>query len=338
LVIDAGWFKINEEWYDEQGDWNPSKELFPQGLKAVADEIRAAGMIPGLWFELEVAGNGAVSFHNTDHLLKRHGVPLTAGSRRFWDMTDPWVVDYLSGKVIDLLRDCGFGYIKIDYNDTIGIGCDGWESLGEGLRQQVYGTAAFFNRIREQIPGIVIELCSSGGHRLVPQMLELVTQASFSDAHETVYIPIIAANLHRVMLPEQSQIWAVLRASDDIRRIQYSLVNTLLGRMCLSGDIYDLNAEQWEAVDQGMAFYHQAAPIIQHGETILNHCDVENLADPHGNQLVLRQYQGQTLAVAHRFADSKPVDLSFLEGQQVLAVYGNADADFSAQAWIFTSR
>lgn len=336
LVIDAGWFKRNEYWYDDQGDWDPSDELFPKGLKAVADEIRAAGMIPGIWFELEVAGTGSSAYHNlTDHMLHRGGIPISPGARRFWDMTDPWVIDYLSEKVIGLLRDCGFGYLKIDYNDSIGVGCDGFDSLGEGLHRQVYGTADFFKKIKRELPDLIMELCSSGGHRLVPQMLSLVSQASFSDAHETTYIPIIAANLQRVMLPKQSQIWAVLRASDDERRLQYSLINTLLGRMCLSGDIYDLNAAQWKVVEDGMAFYRKAAPIIQYGTTIHNCCNAEDLADPHGNQLVIRQYQNKFLAIAHRFADSAPADTAFLTGKRLLETYGNADADFSAQAWIY---
>ena len=92
-----------------------------------------------------------------------------------------WVIDYLSEKVIGLLRDCGFGYLKIDYNDSIGVGCDGFDSLGEGLRRQVYGTADFFKKIKRELPDLIMELCSSGGHRLVPQMLSLVSQASFSD-------------------------------------------------------------------------------------------------------------------------------------------------------------
>ncbi|MFR6332305.1 MAG: hypothetical protein ACLUOI_28255 [Eisenbergiella sp.] len=59
----------------------------------------------------------------------------------------------------------------------------------------------------------------SGGHRLELSMMELVSQASFSDAHEMLAIPLIAANMHRVIRPEQSQIWAVLHAGDSDSRI-----------------------------------------------------------------------------------------------------------------------
>ena len=135
------------------------------------------------------------------------------------------------------MKDNGFGYLKVDYNDNLGIGCDGAESLGEALRQNMQASIGFFKKIREEIPDIVIENCSSGGHRLEPSMQAVTSMASFSDAHEWQAIPVIAANVTRAILPAQSQIWAVLRAKDDEKRLYYSLSNTFLGRMCLSGDM-----------------------------------------------------------------------------------------------------
>ena len=89
--------------------------------------------------------------------------------------------------------------------------------------------------------------------------------ASFSDAHECQEIPIIAANLHRLIHPAQSQIWAVVRREDSVKRIVYSVANTFLGRMCISGDVTELTEEQWDAIDRGIAFYHKIAPVIKNG-------------------------------------------------------------------------
>ena len=74
-----------------------------------------------------------------------------------------------------------------------------------------------------------LENCASGGHRLEPEMMPLMSMASFSDAHECEEIPIIAANLHRVIQPTQSQIWAVIRQDDSLKRIAYSVANTFQG-------------------------------------------------------------------------------------------------------------
>lgn len=335
LVIDSGWYGHCEYWWESIGDWDVNEQRFPGGMKPIADYIRSKGMIPGLWFEMESLSSRSAYYDRSEHLVRKDGVPLTVGGKRFWDMEDPWVIDNLSQKVIRLLKDCGFGYLKVDYNDTMGIGCDGAESLGEGLRRKMEATKGFFTRIREEIPDIVIENCSSGGHRLEPSMMELVSQASFSDAHEIKSIPLIAANMHRVIKPQQSQIWAVLRAGDSEERIYYSLAATLFGRMCLSGEIYDLSHRQWELVEEGMAFYRLAADIIQNGTTVLHQYTTKGYNEPKGEQLVLRELENRGLAVYHRFAESSSEEPRLPEGCRIVAEYGRADRDFSAKAWIY---
>ncbi|MCM1122675.1 MAG: alpha-galactosidase [Eubacterium sp.] len=306
FVIDCGWYK--EEgipWDIDMGDYEVSKELFPLGLDKTVQAIKEHGLKPGIWFEIENVGEKARAYQNTDHLLKRDGSVLTTSSRRFWDMRDPWVQDYLTEKVIGTLNKYGFEYMKIDYNDTIGLGCDGAESLGEGLRQNMAASAEFVDKVKEQVPGIILENCSSGGHRLEPFMMSKCSMASFSDAHECEEIPIIAANLHRVILPRQSQIWAVIRNTDSLKRIAYSIANTFLGRMCLSGDALELSDSQWKIIEDGIAFYKKIAPIIKSGRSYRFGTDVVSYRNPKGWQGVLREGGNkEAYAVFHSFYEN----------------------------------
>lgn len=334
LVIDSGWYGLPNDWACSVGNWEINKDRFPNGLKEAADYIRSRGMIPGLWFEMEVAGPHSRYFHETEHLLSKDGYPLTVSGRRFLDMEDPWVIEQLTRDVIGTLKECGFGYLKIDYNDTIGMGCDGADSLGDALYRKVKATQQFIRKIKEEIPDIVIENCSSGGHRLVYSMMELVSQASFSDAHETLAIPVIAANMHRVIQPAQSQIWAVLRAKDDADRLTYSLTSTFLGRMCLSGDIYDLTARQLSLVEEAVAFYRKAAQIIRSGKTTRIECSTESYNHPNGQQLVIREYEGKRLIIYHRFRDSVDLPGHILTDSRMIAKFGKADKDFTAAAYL----
>ena len=328
LVIDAGWYRRKGEgWADCGGDWIPEEtEMFPEGLKATADMIRDHGMIPGLWFEPETCARGAEIFRREEMLLKRHGSVIDTDNRRFLDMRMPEVQAYLDKRVIGLLKKCGFGYTKIDYNDCIGTGCDDPDSLGEGLRQNMQGTLAFFRRLREEIPEIWIENCSSGGHRLEPSLMGVTDMASFSDAHECAEIPIIAARLHRLILPAQSQIWAALRAKDSIRRINYSLINTFLGVMCLSGDIHELSAQQWAKVDEGIAFFREVRRIIRDGISAFYGEVSESWRHPEGWQAVSRTEGGETLAVIHTFGGSFPRSVTFpVAGSRILRVMNSED-------------
>lgn len=336
LVIDAGWYKVpGKDWSNTVGDWQPSRELFPHGIREAADMIRGCGLIPGLWFELENVASESDAFGDTCHLLKKDGCTITSGNRRFWDMADPYVKDYLNERVIGLLRDNGFGYIKVDYNENIGVGCDGEESLGEGLRKRVIASQDFFRELARALPELVIENCSSGGHRLEPSMMELVSQASFSDAHECVSIPIIAANLHRAIRPEQSQIWAVLHPEDPINRQHYLLAATFLGRMCLSGAVFELSEAQWADAREAIELYARVRDIIRDGYTCRIDCTARSYGAPTGYQVVVRTLGERVLIVVHTFeGGARPPIAELLRGYEVEAEYGDAlDGDFQAKVF-----
>ncbi|OAM86917.1 hypothetical protein AW736_25890 [Termitidicoccus mucosus] len=304
LVIDDGWAERPSRGFQQNGDWLVNRAAFPAGLRATADAIRARGLVPGLWFEFEAVNPGSRAWDETSHQLHRDGAPLQVGNRRFWDFRDPWVHDFLAGRVTALLRDSRIGYLKIDHNDTLGPGVDGPESPGENLRRHLAGVQQFLVRLRDGLPDLVIETCASGGHRLEPSWLALSALGSATDAHETPDIPVIAASRPRLILPAQSQIWAVLRASDSPQRLAYSLAATFLGRMCLSGDIGALDETQWGLVRDGLAAYREAVPLIRDGQWRTRRETGPSWQHPRGWQLAAaRDEAAQTvLVVWHRFA------------------------------------
>jgi alpha-galactosidase len=304
LVIDDGWAERPGDQFQQNGDWRVNRRAFPDGLGATTAAIRARGLVPGLWFEFEAVNPGSAAWHETSHLLHRDGVPLQVGSRRFWDFRDPWVHDVLAERVLARLRDDGFGYLKVDYNDSVGPGVDGPFSPGENLRLHLAGVQRFFARLRAELPGLVIENCSSGGHRLEPSMMALTAMSSFSDAHETPDIPLIAADLDRLVWSAQKQIWAVLRQEDSLQRLSYSLAATFLGRMCLSGDVAALASDQWEFMREAVEFYREVAPVIRDGRFRCHREAGVSAQHPMGHQIVTihAPEQKRLLVVWHRFA------------------------------------
>ena len=336
LVIDAGWYKspAYDNWFNAAGDWIPSRELFPEGrIGAATEMIRSHCLIPGIWFEFENVGTESEAYQDTALLLSRDGYPVSVGSRRFRDMRQRENWDILDRKMIRLLKENGFGYLKVDYNECIGAGVDGAESPGEGLRQTVCATQDYFRHIAEELPELVIENCSSGGHRLEPSMMALVSQASFSDAHEALSIPLIAANLQRLIRPEQSQIWAVLRKEADIHRIRFVLTAGFLGRLCLSGDAGEIAEDGWQEALAAVRFYGQVKHIIRDGYTDRIESTVRDYSRPVGYQAVRRVLGDEALVVAHTFGgNDAPAMERLMEGYREVQRFGSAlDGEFRGQ-------
>lgn len=335
FVIDCGWYKENGiPWDIGMGDYEVSKELFPGGMKKTVQVIKDAGMVPGIWFEIENVGSASRAYHLTEHLLHKDHAVLTTYFRRFWDMQDTWVDEYLTDKVIGTLKKYGFGYMKIDYNETIGIGCDGAESPGEGLRKNMEASVSFIEKIKEEVPGIVLENCASGGHRLEPKLMSVMSMASFSDAHECEEIPIIAANLHRVIHPAQSQIWAVIRQDDSLKRIAYSISNTFLGRMCISGDVTQLAPEKWNLIEQGISFYGKIKDIIKEGQSYRYGPKIKSARHPEGWQALLRVGKNkQAYVVIHVFGGELPevIEIELPEGipDHIRQIYAHQEMEVS---------
>ena len=261
-------------------------------------------------------------------------------NRAFLNLTREDAQAYLQEKVIDFLRDNGYGYIKIDYNNTYGMGFDGFESEGEAQRNGILGVYRFFEAMRTQLPELVIENCASGGHRLELSMMSRSDMASFSDAHECPEIPLIAADLCRLILPRQSQIWAVIRHDDSIRRIIWSLSATLLGRMCISGHVARLNGEQMQAIRVGVEFYRKAAPVIAKGSTRTFRKDITAYDHAHGWQVSVRTGEDAVLLTAHAFEKNGgeyTLDQDF-SGYVIDSVYCDSDCNAVLEGGKLTFR
>ncbi len=319
LVIDAGWCKAGCE-QDGNGEWNVDKSIF-KDMKEMNRIIRENRMVPGIWFEFEVTTKGSKMFEpKYDFMkLKKDGQVLkTAEFRSYWDFRREDVREYIYEKVIKMLKDNDFGYIKVDYNANIGIEVDGAESGAEALREHLSCVRDFFVRMKEEIPDLIIENCASGGHRLEPSMMGITGVSSFSDAHEAVEIPYIAANLHNLMLPSQELIWAVLHEDDSKERLVYSLAATFLGRVCLSGSIDKLDVWQEEIVANAMNFYSKLESVIKNGKTKIYGNRGKCSRYPDGVQIVVRSTTDEILVVYHAFeSDLKNVEVAIPDGFKV---------------------
>lgn len=285
-VVDAGWYKlVDNNWDGSHGDWQVDLARFPGGLAKTVQDIHAHGLKAGLWYEMETVGLASTKAQDTAALVHYRQNVVSTIKRRFLDLRLPAVHQYLQTKVVAPLAQAGFDYLKIDYNDNVGVGADHADSGAAGLEQITTAMLQIIKDIRRQLPGITIENCASGGHRLTPAYIDTTDVSSFSDAHETYSIPIIAANELNIIPAAKNLIWCVVHPEDTEQALYFHLIATFLGRVCLSGDIRQLTAGQWSIIDRCLQFYQRHAQLIATGQPFRQGPDILSYHDPVGWQL-----------------------------------------------------
>ncbi|GGG04131.1 hypothetical protein GCM10010912_56100 [Paenibacillus albidus] len=257
FCIDAGWYAPGE-WWDGVGEWEPSAERFPEGIKYVLDYIRGKGMIPGLWLELEVMGINSPKLKETEDswFFMRHGKRVKDRSRYQLDYRNPRVIEHADGVIARLVEQYGVGYIKMDYNINAGIGTEtDADSFGDGLLQHNRAYLGWLDSIFARYPNLVIENCSSGGMRMDYAMLSRHSIQSTSDQENYVMYAAIAAASPAGLTPEQSAVWSYpLREGDD-EEVIFNMVNALLLRVHQSGHLAELSPRRRELVKEALDYY-----------------------------------------------------------------------------------
>ncbi|WP_434655480.1 glycoside hydrolase family 36 protein [Thermoanaerobacterium thermosaccharolyticum] len=255
--IDCGWYS-DGYWWDGVGEWLPSKRRFPNGFKNLIDYIRSKGMIPGVWLELEVMGIKCrlAKALPDNWFFVRHGKRVYDRSRFQLDFRNPEVRKYADSIIDRLVNEYGVGYIKMDYNIEPGIGTEiNTDSFGDGLLGHERAYLDWLDGIFKKYPDLVIENCSSGGLRLDYAMLSRYSIQSTSDQEDYRYYATIAANAPSGLTPEQAAIWAYPIIESNDEEVIFNMVNALLLRIHLSGNLDKLEERQLKLVKEALEIY-----------------------------------------------------------------------------------
>jgi alpha-galactosidase len=115
--------QIDDGFQPRVGDWYAHRPSFPQGVAPLAQEIRGAGLTPGLWLApFIVDPRSRLAREHPDWLLRgRFNRPVNAGYS-FWgtfttalDLTRPGALDYACEVVQTAAQHWGFPYLKLDF-------------------------------------------------------------------------------------------------------------------------------------------------------------------------------------------------------------------------------
>ena len=283
-VIDCGWHDEVDahEIYHYVGSWKESKKRFPDGVRATTDYIRSLGLKAGLWIEPEIVGyknEEMIDFYGDECFIQRNGKKVLVHNRLFLDFRHPKVRATLTETIRRMVEDYGADYIKMDYNQDMGVGTDfDAYSLGEGLEKASIAYFSWVKEITERFPSVIFEGCSSGGMRMDYKTLSLYPLVSTSDQVDCAKYPYIVGNIFAGVLPEQAGVWSYpvggkngemlvdvkkqwADENVDSDRVALNMINSILGRMHLASNVGLLDGERWELVKEGVEYYNKLTPF-----------------------------------------------------------------------------
>ena len=266
FCIDAGWY-ADGDWWTGVGEWLPSKQRFPGGIKEPLDLIRAKGMIPGLWLELEAGVDCPLAKQVPDSwFFMHHGKRVIDHGRFQLDYRNPDVRAYADRVIDRLVSEYGVGYIKMDYNIDTGPGTDvAADSLGDGLLQHNRAYLAWLDSIFARYPDLVIENCGSGGMRMDYAMLSRHSIQSSSDQLDYRKTAVIAASCPTAVTPEQCAVWSYPLKEGDREEVIFNMVNAMLLRIHQSGHLAEISPERRKLVKEGLDCYKRIRQDLRTG-------------------------------------------------------------------------
>jgi len=271
FVLDDGWFGKRNDDHAGLGDYNVNTKKLPRGMKSFADEIRALGMMFGLWFEPEMVNPDSDLYRaHPEYAVTTPGrAPLYGRNQLVLDLCNPDVRDYLVNNVSKILDDASVDYVKWDMNRHISDACSPvLANQGEFYHRYMMGLYDVLARIFRPRPQILLESCSSGGNRFDLGMLCFSPQVWSSDDTDAIarlkiqeglsYLyPLSAMGAHVSAAPNQQ----TLRQTPIATRFNVASFGCLGYEL----DLKHLTMLERKEVREQIAYYRAHRKTLQYG-------------------------------------------------------------------------
>jgi alpha-galactosidase len=185
--MDAGWYPFKGSWADV-GTWEPDPKRFPHGLRAVSDYAHSKGVKIIVWFEPERVMPGTWLYeHHPEWLLKpppNPGDQAYGMNYRLLNLGNPRAREWLTKHVDSLIKSQGINLYRQDFNmDPLYFWRAHDSKDREGITEIRYvtGLLKYWDALRHDNPGLLIDSCASGGRRMDLETLHRAVVLTSSD-------------------------------------------------------------------------------------------------------------------------------------------------------------
>lgn len=273
FVLDDGWFGHRDDDTTSLGDWDVYTAKLPNGIAHLAQRIHDMTLKFGLWFEPEMISIDSELYRaHPEWTVTAPQREMTPGRNQFvLDMANPAVVDYLYGKMSQLIKDAHLDYIKWDMNRNITESYSPTlpaERQTEFAHRYMLGVYRLYDRLTTAYPQVLFESCASGGGRFDLGMMAYAPQAWTSDdtdAVERLWIqygtsygyPLAMMGAHVSAVPNDQ--------TGRITPINTRAAVAYFGNLGYELDVTQCSDEEKAVIREQVAFYKAHRELFQYG-------------------------------------------------------------------------
>lgn len=174
--VDAGWYPLRNNWSDSVGNWYADPERFPDGFGEISKALEERGMGLLLWYEIERCCKDTLIYNEC---IKHDGWLILNPDNdeaNVVNFANEGAFEYITEFMVESLRYNGVKCLRMDSNFTPlprwEQADEQWEDGRKGITENRYVSNLYklFDTLVEEIPGLKIDNCASGGKRLDIEM------------------------------------------------------------------------------------------------------------------------------------------------------------------------
>lgn len=172
--MDAGWYSYNEGWYDGVGNWTVDTSRYDNGIIELSTYAKNKGLGHVLWYEPERVYPDTV-FHKKGSENEQWLIN-TGDDNSMWNLANEDALEFYCEYICNSLKENGVTIYRQDFNFAP---FEYWEKADAeyydgrtGICENHYVTNLyrFLDYLTENIDGLIIDNCASGGKRLDLEM------------------------------------------------------------------------------------------------------------------------------------------------------------------------
>ena len=172
--MDAGWYNYIDGWYDGVGNWTVDTSRYDNGIIELSSYAKEKGLGHVLWYEPERVRRDTVFFNTAS---EHEQWLIDIGDDNFmWNLADEDAFSYYCEYLLASMQENGVTIYRQDFNFPA---LDYWKTADEqyydgrtGICENHYVTNLYryLDYLTENIDGLIIDNCASGGKRLDLEM------------------------------------------------------------------------------------------------------------------------------------------------------------------------